>query len=149
MTSKDLETFKAKEELRNLIDLYALLGDEKKISEQMKLFTKDATYIVYMNGSIVAKTTGTDVLEKEFSGHASQVKTYFTLNGQHITDIKLDTASGISFSQLKMIREAEGKNVITDYSVRYEDKYVLQNGKWLIQERIGHFLILDSRALSL
>ncbi|SFW66581.1 nuclear transport factor 2 family protein [Chitinophaga sancti] len=143
-----LEILKAKEELRNLIDAYAYLGDEKKISEQMGLFTKDATYTVYMNGVVIANTTGTDVLEKEFSGHASQVKTYFTLNGQHTAKINGDTATGISFSQLKMIRENEGKDVITDYSVKYEDKYVFQDGRWLIKERVGYFLIIEARALS-
>lgn len=37
-----LEMLSTKEELRNLIDAYAGLGDEKKISEQMGLFTADA-----------------------------------------------------------------------------------------------------------
>ncbi len=44
-----------------------------------------------------------------------------------------------------MVREAEGKDNITDYSVRYDDKYVFQNGKWLIKERIGHFIIVEAR----
>ncbi|MBF6643883.1 MULTISPECIES: nuclear transport factor 2 family protein [Chryseobacterium] len=143
-----LEILKTKEELRDLIDAYAYLGDDKKISEQMQLFTKDATYKVYMNGVLVANTTGTDVLEKEFSGHAAQVKTYFTLNGQHTVKIDGDKATGVSFTQIKMVRENEGKDNITDYSVKYEDIYVLQEGKWLISERIGHFLILEERSLN-
>ncbi|EJL71449.1 nuclear transport factor 2 family protein, partial [Chryseobacterium populi] len=94
-------------------------------------------------------TTGTDVLEKEFSGHASQVKTYFTLNGQHTVQIEgEDTATGISFTQIKMIRESEGKDIITDYSVKYDDKYVRQNGKWLIKERTGHFIIIEARSVN-
>ncbi|TLX26617.1 nuclear transport factor 2 family protein [Chryseobacterium indologenes] len=143
-----LEILKTKEELRDLIDAYAYLGDDKKISEQMQLFTKDATYKVYMNGVLVANTTGTDVLEKEFSGHAAQVKTYFTLNGQHTVKIDGDKATGVSFTQIKMVREVDGKDNITDYSVKYEDIYVRQEGKWLINERIGHFLILEARPLN-
>lgn len=143
----ELETLRIKEELRKLIDAYAYLGDDKRISEQMCLFTKDARYTVYMNGAIVAQTEGTDKLEKEFNGHASLVKTYFTVNGQHSVDIRGNTATGISFSQIKMIRENDGSDVITDYSVKYSDKYVFQNGKWLIQDRIGYFLIIDSRSL--
>ena len=143
-----LEISKTKEELRNLIDAYATLGDKKRISEQMGLFIPDATYKVYMNGIVVANTSGTETLEKEFSGHASQVKTYFTLNGQHIVEINGDSATGVSFSQIKMIREADGKDNITDYSVRYEDKYVLQNGKWLIKERIAYFVIVEARPIS-
>lgn len=143
-----LEILKTKQELRELIDAYAYLGDDKKTAEQMKLFTPDATYNVYMNGAEIANTTGTDTIEKEFSGHAAEVKTYFTLNGQHTVQIDGNTATGISFSQLKMVREKYGKDVITDYSVKYEDFYIRQDGKWLIKERKGHFLIIEIRELS-
>lgn len=143
-----LEILKSKEELRDLIDAYASLGDEKKIPEVMALFTPDANYTVYMNGFEVANTTGTDKLEPEFAGHAAQVKTYFTLNGQHTVKIDGDTATGISFTQIKMVRETEGKDVLTDYSVRYDDEYVRQGGKWLIKNRIGHFLIIEARTLN-
>jgi len=47
----------------------------------------------------------------------------FTLNGQHTVKVSGDTASGILFSQIKMIREAEGKDILRDYSVKYEDEY--------------------------
>lgn len=143
-----LEILEAKQELRDLIDAYAYLGDDKKIGEQMKLFTPDATYKVYLNGVEVANTAGTEKLEKEFSGHAAEVKTYFTLNGQHTAQVSGETATGISFSQLKMVREKDGKDILTDYSVRYDDKYVYQNGKWLIKERVGNFLIVNSKPLN-
>lgn len=48
-------------------------------------------------------------MEQEFNKHASEVKTYFTLNGQHQVQIDGNRATGISFSQIKMIREKEGK----------------------------------------
>jgi hypothetical protein len=143
-----LEILRTKEELRNLIDAYAYLSDEKKISEVMGLFTPDVLYTVYMNGSIVSTVSGTEHMEKEFNGHAALVKTYFTMNGQHTVKINGDTATGVSFSQLKMIRDSLGKNVITDYSVKYDDKYVRQDGKWLIKEWTGHFLIIDARPLN-
>ncbi|MGE8430409.1 MULTISPECIES: nuclear transport factor 2 family protein [Sphingobacterium] len=143
-----LENLKTRQELRDLIDAYAYLGDDKKLDEQMELFTPDATYKVYMNGFEVANTTGTETLKKEFSAHAAEVKTYFTLNGQHTVKIDGNDATGISFSQLKMIREKEGKDIVTDYSVKYEDVYIRQDGKWLIKERIGHFLIIETRTLN-
>lgn len=142
-----LEILQAKEELRNLIDAYATLGDERNIAAQMGVFTPDAVYQVYMNGSQVAHTAGTEALAKEFSGHAAQVKTYFTLNGQHTVNVTGDTATGVSFTQIKMIRASEGPDILTDYSVRYDDTYVRQNGKWLIKERTGHFIILEARPL--
>jgi len=47
-----------------------------------------------------------------------------------------------------MVREAEGKNNMTDYSVKYKDQYVRENGKWLIKERTGYFIIVEARALN-
>ncbi len=142
------EILRTKEELRNLIDAYASLGDERKISEQMGLFTADTVYKAYMGDFLAASVSGTENLEKEFNGHASLVKTYFTMNGQHTVKIDGDTATGVSFSQIKMIREAEGKNILTDYSVKYDDKYVCQNGKWLIKERTGYFIVVEARPLN-
>lgn len=143
-----LEILRTKEELRQLIDAYASLGDEKKIKEQMSVFTPDVSYKVYMNDFLAANVSGRENLEKEFSGHASQVKTYFTLNGQHEVTINGDTATGISFSQIKMIRESEGKDILTDYSVKYDDQYIYQDGRWLIKERTGYFIIVESRVIT-
>lgn len=42
-----LEILQAKSELRELVDAYLNLGDEKKISEQMLLLTPDHRYTVY------------------------------------------------------------------------------------------------------
>lgn len=143
-----LETLKIKEELRNLIDDYASLGDEKKIAELMDLFTPDVKYNVYMNNSLISTVSGRKNMENDFNKHAAEVKTYFTLNGQHTVIIDGNSATGVSFSQLKMVRENEGKNIITDYSVRYEDNYVFQEGKWLINERTAYFLIIETKNLN-
>lgn len=143
-----LEILKTKQDLRELIDNYAYLSDEWKISEVMDLFTLDVTYKVFMGGALVADVSGRENMESDFNLHASQVKTYFTLNGQHTVKIDGETATGISFSQIKMIREADGKDVLTDYSVKYDDQYVFQNGKWLIKDRIGYFVIIESRTIS-
>ena len=143
-----LEILKIKEELRTLIDNYASLGDEKKISEVMDLFTSDLNYNVYMNDALISSVSGRENLERDFNKHASEVKTYFTLNGQHTVKIDGNTAIGTSFSQLKMVRENEGKNILSDYSVKYDDKYIFQDGKWLIKERTGYFLIIDTKILN-
>ncbi|SOD15081.1 nuclear transport factor 2 family protein [Pedobacter xixiisoli] len=143
-----LEILKTREELRNLVDNYAYLGDEKKISQQMDLFTADLTYKVYMNEVLVADVSGRADMERDFNLHSSQVKTYFTLNGQHTVQLAGDSASGVSFTQIKMIREAEGKDLISDYSVKYDDTYVFQNGKWLIKDRVAHFVLVETRSFN-
>ncbi|MBE9462098.1 nuclear transport factor 2 family protein [Dyadobacter subterraneus] len=139
------QILKDKEELRNLIDAYAYLGDEKKISQLMDLFTDDLQYKVYMGNALVVDVEGRENMERDFDEHSTQVKTYFTLNGQHTVQIDGRTATGISFTQIKMVREADGKDNITDYSVRYDDQYVFQGEKWLIKQRTAHFTIVEAR----
>jgi len=143
-----LEILKTKEDLRNLIDDYAYLSDDKKIADVMNLFTLDVTYKVYMSGALVADVSGRENMEKDFNHHASLVKNYFTLNGQHTVKIDNETATGVSFTQIKMIRDIEGKDILTDYSVKYDDSYVFQNGKWFIKDRVAHFLIIEARPVS-
>jgi len=142
-----LEILQAKLELRELVDAFSNLGDERKISEQMLLFTPDTRYKVYFGGQLVSDVSGTKQLEEEFTGHASIVKRYFSINAQHVVKVEGDTATGVSYSQMKMVREEEGKEVITDYSVKYDDLYVHQNGTWLIKERTAHFSIIEARTL--
>ncbi|WP_141501133.1 nuclear transport factor 2 family protein [Paenibacillus luteus] len=142
-----LEILEAKLELRQLVDSYATLTDAKKVSEQMLLFTPDTRFKVYFGEQLVSDVTGTEQLEQEFNGHVSLVKRYFSTNAQHTVKIDGETATGVLFSQTKMVRDEEGIEMITDYSVQYHDVYVLQNGKWLIKERISHYIIVETRPL--
>lgn len=142
-----LEILQTKLELRELVDAYSNLTDEKKIAEQMLLLTPDTKYKVYFGNQLVSDVSGTKQLEEEFLGHASLVKRYFSINGQHVVEVDGDTATGVLYSQMKMVREEEGKEVLTDYSVKYDDIYVRQNGTWLIKERTAHFVIIEARTL--
>lgn len=142
-----LEILQAKLELRELVDAYSNLGDEKKLEEQMSLLTPDYRYTVYMGDQVVSDVSGTEQLLEEFKGHAALVKRYFSINAQHTVEVDGDTATGVAYSQLKMVRDQDGKEVITDYSVKYDDTYVRQNGTWLIKTRIAHFIIIEARIL--
>lgn len=142
-----LEILQAKLELRELVDAYSILGDEKNIADQMLLLTPDTSYKVYIGDHLFSDVSGRKQLEEEFTGHASNVKRYFTINGQHVVKVDGDTATGVSYAQMKMVRDEDGKEVITDYSVRYDDVYVRQNRTWLITARIAHFIIFDARPL--
>ncbi len=113
----------------------------------MLLLTPDTSYKVYVGGQLFSETSGRKQLEEEFTGHASNVKRYFTISGQHVVKVDGDTATGVSYAQMKMVRDEDGKEVITDYSVRYDDEYVRQNETWLIKARIAHFIIFDVRPL--
>ena len=113
----------------------------------MLLCTPDIRYTVYMGDQLVSDVLGAKELGEEFTGHASLVKRYFSINAQHIVKVDGDTATGVAYSQLKMVRDEDGKDVITDYSVKYDDTYVRQNGTWLIEARTAYFIIIEARTL--
>ncbi|WP_199821005.1 nuclear transport factor 2 family protein [Streptomyces fulvoviolaceus] len=144
MSLQDLE---AKSELKQLVDTFSNLGDEKRIKDQMSLFTPDTKVQVYMGDDLVFDISGVEQLEETFSGFIANVTRLFHMNGQQVVDIDGDSATGISYCQVKLVTEEDGKEFITDSSIRYNDEYVQRDGRWLIKTRISHFLINDKRPL--
>ena len=142
-----LEILQAKSELKELVDTFSNLADEKKIPEQMPLFTPDTKVQVYMGDDLLFDISGTKQLEEVFTSFTANVKRSFHMNGQQVVKIDGDTATGIAYCQVKLVSEEDGKEVITDSSIRYDDEYVRQNGTWLIKTRISHFSINDKRTL--
>jgi len=142
-----LEILEAKSELKELIDTFSNLADEKNISEQMPLFTKDTIVKVYMGEELLFDISGTKQLEEVFTGFTADVKRSYHMNGQQVVKIDGDTATGIAYCQVKLVSEEDGKEVVMEHSIRYNDKYVRQNGTWLISERISHFNITEKRTL--
>lgn len=142
MSLQDLE---AKSELKQLVDTFANLGDERRIKDQMSLFVPDTKVQVYMGEDLVFDISGVEQLEETFSGFIANVTHLFHMNGQQVVDIDGDSATGIAYCQVKLVTEEDGKAFITDSSVRYKDEYVQRDGRWLFKTRISHFTINDKR----
>ncbi|SMQ77521.1 SnoaL-like domain-containing protein [Bacillus sp. OV166] len=142
-----LEILQAKSELKELVDTFSNLADEKNIPGQMPLFTPDTKVQVYMGENLLFDISGTKQLEEVFTSFTANVKRSFHMNGQQVVKIDGDTATGIAYCQVKLVSEEDGKEVITDSSIRYDDEYVRQNGTWSIKTRISHFSINDKRTL--
>jgi hypothetical protein len=100
-----------------------------------------------MGDQLLFDISGTKQLEEVFTSFTANVKRSFHMNGQQVVKIDGDTATGIAYCQVKLVSEEDGKEVITDSSIRYDDEYVRQNGTWLIKTRISHFSINDKRTL--
>ena len=78
-----------------------------------------------------------------FKGHS-----VYHLNSQHtVTFISETTADAINYCAMKLVGEQDGKQVLHDHSVRYQDSYVKQDGKWLISKRIANFMISENREI--
>ncbi len=53
--------------LKDLVDTFSNLADEKRVAEQMPLFTEDAQVTTYIGGKLFADMKGRAEIEKVFS----------------------------------------------------------------------------------
>ena len=70
-----------------------------------------------------------------------------TMNGQQVVEVDGDHAKGTAYCQVVLIGLNDGKRVQTTQGVWYEDKYVKQDGKWLIAGRTSHFTWTDAKEI--
>lgn len=141
------EILEAKSALRALVDAFSNLADEKRIPDQMLLLTPDATVKVYMGDELMVDICGTQQVEETFTAFTANVKRSFHMNGQQLVEIDGDSATGITYCQVKHVSAEDDHEVVTDSSVRYDDEYVRQDGRWYITTRIARFTVNDTRAL--
>lgn len=129
--------------LRELIDTFSNLADEKNVAEQILLFTSDAHINVVMEGKEVFYLNGQQQILDAFSGYLSQFSVVYHINGQQTVTIDGDTATGIAYCQVVLIKDENGQRIKQTSGVRYHDRYVFQNGQWLISERLSNFMWTD------
>ena len=140
-----MEELQAKSEISELVGKFSNL--EVNVPAQMALFTKDTHVQVYMGETKAFDIHGVEELEKVFSQFTVAVKRSHHMNGQHVIKVNGDTATGILYCRAALVTEEDGKEVITDHCIFYEDVYEKQDGKWLIKARTSHFVISDKHIL--
>lgn len=134
--------------LKDLVDTFSNLADEKKVAEQMPLFTPDAVVNTYIGGKLVFAMTGRDEIQKVFTDFLTPFHSVYHLNGQHTVSFGDETsATAINYCLVKLVETKDGKEVLQEHSVRYADTYTKQDGKWLIKERIANFMISETRVI--
>ncbi|WP_373755355.1 MULTISPECIES: nuclear transport factor 2 family protein [Neisseria] len=134
--------------LKDLVDTFSNLADEKRVAEQMALFTPDAQVNTYIGGKLFAQAKGTAEIEQVFSSFLAQFHSVYHLNGQHTVTFRSETeAEAINYCAVKLVGEQDGKQVLQDHNVRYQDTYIKQGGKWLISQRIANFMISETRVI--
>lgn len=129
--------------IRELIDTFSNLADEKDVAAQIPLFTADAHINVVMDGKEVFDLNGQQQILDAFSGYLAQFSVVYHINGQQTVTIDGNAASGIAYCQVVLIKEENGQRIKQTSGVRYHDRYAFQNGQWLITERLSNFMWTD------
>ena len=125
--------------IRNVIDTFSNLADEKKIDEQLLLFTEDAIIDSHVKGVSVGVIQGRKAIGQAFTSYLSLFDVVYHINGQQTIDLQGDTAKTTSYCQVTLIGKEDGKDVKTTHGVIYHDEFVRKNGKWLISKRSSNF----------
>ena len=128
-------------ELKNLVDTFSTLADTKEVDAQLDLFKEDAVVASYQGDNLVGEFEGKEAIGQGFSGYLNLFHTVYHINGQQTLDFTDEEhAKGISYCQVVLIREEDGKDVMLTQGVRYSDTYEKVDGRWLIANRKSTFM---------
>lgn len=125
--------------LKNLVDTFSNLADTKEIDAQVLLFTENAEVTSYHGEEMSSVIKGREDLATQFKAFLDNFVTVYHINGQQTVDINGDKATGTAYCMVVLVSEEDGRRVTLTQGVRYDDEYVRQDGKWLIDKRTSHF----------
>lgn len=134
-----------KQELKELVDVFSILADKKDAEAQTLLFTEDATVASYRNGKHISTYTGRKEIGNAFGNFLALFETVYHINGQQVVNIDGDSATGVAYCLVVLIENRDGKRIMNTQGVRYDDEYVRQDGRWLINKRTSHFEWSDKK----
>jgi hypothetical protein len=126
--------------LKNIVDTFSILADQKETTKQTLLFTEDAKVESIINGKHGSSFTGRKEIGEAFSSFLSLFQTVYHINGQQSVTINGEKASGISYCLVTLIGMENGVKIKTTMGVYYNDNYVKKDNAWLIQKRVSNFV---------
>ncbi|MDB5150156.1 MAG: nuclear transport factor 2 family protein [Mucilaginibacter sp.] len=123
--------------IRELIDQYAFCADTRDAEGQMALFIEDTNFIVFMDAKA---SVPTQVISKRADlfpvfDNLNTYRATMHFNGQNKIQLNGDTATGITYCIAHHQNIKQGIQKLMVAYIRYEDKFVKQNEKWLFAER--------------
>lgn len=133
--------------LKALVDEFSILADRKEIANQLLLFTENAKVETMNNGQAVSALVGHKQIGEAFTNFLALFDVVYHINGQQTLTITGHKASGISYCEVTLVGDQNGKKMKTKMGVHYKDDYVKRNGKWLIANRQSTFAWRDVQPL--
>lgn len=123
--------------IRALVDNYAFCADTRNAQGQMALFTEDTKFEVYYDPKSATPSqivsSRTDLFPVFDNLNTYNATMHF--NGQSSVVLDGDTATGIAYCMAHHLTIEDGKQKFMVAAIRYHDRFVKQDGKWLFSER--------------
>lgn len=133
--------------LKELVDKFSILSDQKDVQSQALLFTEDAVVSTYFGDKLTLSLNGRKQIGEVFGNFLNTQEIVYHINGQQTVKINGDKATGISYCQVTLVAIENGKRTMTMQGVYYDDEYVRMDGKWLIAKRTSHFVWRDCKVV--
>lgn len=134
--------------LKELVDQFSILSDVKNAQDQALLFTEDAVVETYVGDQLTITLKGREQIAEVFGNFLNSLETVYHINGQQTLELNGNNATGVSYCQVTLIGDENGKKMITNHGVYYKDNYMKDsNGKWLIAKRKSTFHWTEKRVL--
>lgn len=122
--------------LKDLVDNFSLVSDKKDSAAQASFFTENGILISIMGDSTLT-FKGKKEIEEGFSKILKPLETVYHHNGQHLTTIDGEQATGYSYSLATLIGKENGERYLRTIYAIYQDEYVKENERWFIAKRIA------------
>ena len=145
--SKRISEIEDRIALKQLVDTFSTLADQKETQKQTLLFTEDAVVESSRNGQTGPALKGRKQIGDAFASFLKLFEVVYHINGQQTVTLNGDKASGISYCQVTLIGDQNGKKIKTTLGVYYQDEFVRVNNRWLIAKRKSTFAWEDKREL--
>lgn len=133
--------------IKNLVDTFSILSDQKEAQKQTLLFTENASVETLRGGQVVSSLKGRKQIGDAFAAFLDNFETVYHINGQQTVALNGDKASGISYCAVTLIGTENGRKMKTTIGVYYNDEYVRENNRWLIANRKATFAWQDKQEM--
>ena len=125
--------------LKELVDSISILGDKKDFNAQVQLFTENALSETFAGGFSILKLKGRKEMAEAFGDFLKDFETVYHFNGQQVVNIEGDKANGTCYCLITLIGYEGGKKMKSTIGATYQDYYVREHNRWLIEKRTGNF----------
>ena len=133
--------------IKNVLDTFSILADQKDVEKQLLLFTENATVESISNGQPGNVLRGRRQIGDAFSNFLGRFETVYHINGQQTVNLNDDRATAVSYCLVVLIGDENGKKIKTTLGVYYNDDFVRENGQWLIAKRQSNFAWQDKEEM--
>ena len=137
-TEQLLQQAADRQAIRDLVDQYAYCADTRDAQGQMALFTEDTSFIVFMDAK---SPEPSQVIHKKADlfpvfDNLNIYRATMHFNGQSsILEHSINNATGIAYCIAHHQTIKDGVQKLMIAYIKYHDRFVRQNGKWLFAER--------------